>query len=85
MFYQFGTTDFYLAPQINNYHKHEVFIEKGTLTNKLLGSRDFKRAETFITSAKFKPGIIKIDKPGIVPMVNRGVVLNIYIQFQVYL
>ena len=79
MFYQFGTTDFYLAPQINNYHKHEVFIEKGTLTNKLLGSRDFKRAETFITSAKFKPGIIKIDKPGIVPMVNRGVVLNIYI------
>ena len=79
MFYQFGTTDFYLAPQINNYHKHEVFIEKGTLTNKLLGSRDFKRAETFITSARFKPGIIKIDKPGIVPMVNRGVVLNIYI------
>jgi len=79
MFYQFGTTEFYLAPQINNYHKHEVFIEKGTLTNKLLGSRNFKRAETFITSARFKPGIIKIDKPGVVPMINRGVVLNIYI------
>ena len=79
MFYQFGTTDFYLAPQINNYHKHEVFVEKGTLTNKLLGSRNFKRAETFITSARFKPGIIKIDKPGVVPMINRGVVLNIYI------
>jgi len=79
MFYQFGTTEFYLAPQINNYHKHEVFVEKGTLTNKLLGSRNFKRAETFITSARFKPGIIKIDKPGVVPMINRGVVLNIYI------
>ena len=79
MFYQFGTTEFYLAPQINNYHKHEVFIEKGTLTNKLLGSRNFSRAETFITSARFKPGIIKIDKPGVVPMINRGVVLNIYI------
>jgi hypothetical protein len=79
MFYQFGTTEFYLAPQINNYHKHEVFIEKGTLTNKLLGSRNFSRAETFITSARFKPGIIKIDKPGIVPMMSKGVVLNIYI------
>ena len=79
MFYQFGTTEFYLAAQINNYHKHEVFLEKGTLTNKLLGSRDFKRAETFITSARFKPGIIKIDKPGMIPMINRGIVLNIYI------
>ena len=36
MFNRLGTPEFYQEKQINNYHKHEVFIEKGTLTNKLL-------------------------------------------------
>ena len=54
--------------QINNFHSHEVFIEKGTLTNKLLSKPSFARAETFITSARHPPGLLNITKPGIVPL-----------------
>jgi len=79
MFNKLGTPEFYQEKQINNYHKHEVFIEKGTLTNKLLSKRKFARAETFITSADQPPGLIHIKKPGIIPLINRGTVLNIYI------
>ena len=79
MFNKLGSGEFYQATQINNFHAHQVFIEKGTLTNKLLNSRKFQKAETFITSAKYKPGLIHIDRPGIIPLVNKGSVLNIYI------
>ena len=79
MFNRLGTPEFYQEKQINNYHKHEVFIEKGTLTNKLLSKRKFARAETFITSADQPPGLIHIKRPGIIPLINRGTVLNIYI------
>ena len=79
MFNKLGTPEFYQEKQINNYHKHEVFIEKGTLTNKLLSKRKFARAETFITSADQPPGLLHIKKPGIIPLINKGTVLNIYI------
>ncbi|NQW07486.1 MAG: hypothetical protein HQ480_03195 [Candidatus Pelagibacter sp.] len=79
MFNKIGSADFYKDIQINNFHKHEVFLEKGTLANKLLSRRQFAKAETFITSAKYKPGLMKIDRPGIIPLVNKGTVLNIYI------
>jgi hypothetical protein len=79
MFNKIGSSDFYQAMQLNNYHKHEVVIKRGTLTNKLLTNKNFIKAETFITSAKFKPGLINITKPGMVPLINNGVVLNIYI------
>jgi len=79
MFNKLGSGEFYQDKQINNFHKHEVFIEKGTLTNKLLSRSKFAKAETFITSAKYKPGLLVIDKPGMIPMINRGIVLNIYI------
>jgi len=79
MFNKLGSAEFYQDKQINNFHKHEVFIEKGTLTNKLLSRSKFAKAETFITSAKFKPGLLLVDKPGVVPLINNGKVLNIYI------
>ena len=79
MFNKLGTGEFYQATQINNFHAHQVFIEKGTLTNKLLNSKNFKKAETFITSAKYKPGLIEITKPGEIPLIQSGTVLNIYI------
>jgi len=79
MFNKLGSAEFYQDKQINNFHKHEVFIEKGTLTNKLLSRTKFAKAETFITSAKFKPGLLLVDKPGVVPLINKGKVLNIYI------
>ena len=79
MFNKLGSADFFQDKQINNYHKHEVFIEKGSLTNKLLSKPDFPRAETFITSAGHKPGLLNIDRPGVVPLINKGVVLNIYV------
>jgi hypothetical protein len=79
MFNKLGSAEFYQDKQINNFHKHEVFIEKGTLTNKLLSRSKFAKAETFITSAKFKPGLLLVDKPGVVPLINKGKVLNIYI------
>ena len=79
MFNKIGTPDFYQEKQINNFHKHEVFIQKGTLASKLLSSPRFAKAETFITSAKYKPGLIKITKPGEIPLIQSGTVLNIYI------
>ena len=79
MFNKIGSGDFYQDKQINNYHKSDVFIEKGSLTNKMLSNPRFKRAETFITSAGHKPGLLHIDKPGIIPLINKGTVLNIYI------
>jgi hypothetical protein len=79
MYNKLGSGEFYQAIQINNFHAHEVFIEKGTLTNKLLKSKKFNKAETFITSAKYKPGLINVDRPGIIPLINNGIVLNIYI------
>ena len=43
MFNKLGSwRDFINATQINNFHAHQVFIEKGTLTNKLLNSRKFQ-------------------------------------------
>jgi len=77
MFNKLGSTDFFIASQLNNFHKHEV--QKGSLTDLLLKNPDFKKAETFITSAKHNPGIINITKPGIIPLINKGMVLNIYI------
>ena len=77
MFNKLGSADFYQSRQLNNYHKHQV--KKGTLSDLLLKDPDFDRAETFITSAKYKPGLINITKPGIIPLINKGIVLNIYI------
>ena len=79
MFNKLGSGEFYQATQINNFHAHQVFIEKGTLTNKLLNSKNFKKAETFITSAKYKPGLIYVKGPGEIPLIQKGIVLNIYI------
>ena len=79
MYNKLGSGEFYQAIQINNFHAHEVFIERGTLTNKLLKSKKFNKAETFTTSAKYKPGLINVDRPGIIPLINKGKVLNIYI------
>ena len=79
MFNKIGSGEFYQDKQINNYHKSEVFIQKGSLTNKMLSNPKFKRAETFITSAGHKPGLLDIDRPGIIPLMNKGTVLNIYI------
>ncbi len=78
MFNKLGSGEFYQATQINNFHAHQVFIEKGTLTNKLLNSKNFAKAETFITSARYKPGLIYV-KTGEIPLVQKGIVLNIYI------
>jgi len=69
MFNKIGSADFYQKFQINNFHKHKVFIQKGTIEDKLLASKKFAKAETFITSAKYPPGIITIDRPGIIPLV----------------
>jgi len=77
MFNKLGTADFYQSRQLNNYHKHQ--IKKGSLTDILLKDPNFARAETFITSAKFKPGLVNITKPGMIPLINKGIVLNIYI------
>jgi len=77
MFNKIGSADFYQATQLNNYHKHQ--IKEGSLTNLLLKDPNFARAETFITSAKFKPGLVNITKPGIIPLIQKGIVLNIYI------
>ena len=77
MFNKIGSADFYQATQLNNYHKHQ--IKEGSLTNLLLKNPKFARAETFITSAKFKPGLVNITKPGIIPLIQKGIVLNIYI------
>ena len=79
MFNKIGSGDFYQDKQINNYHKSDVFIQKGSLTNKMLSNPRFKKAITFITSAGHKPGLLHIDKPGIIPLINQGTVLNIYI------
>ena len=79
MFNKIGSGHFYQDKQINNYHKSDVFIQKGSLTNKMLSNPRFKKAITFITSAGHKPGLLHIDKPGIIPLINQGTVLNIYI------
>ena len=77
MFNKIGSIDFFQNKQLNNMHRHQV--KKGTLTDILLKNPDFAKAETFVTSAKFPPGLINITKPGMVPLINKGVVLNIYI------
>ena len=77
MFNKLGSADFYQKQQLNNYHKHQ--IKKGSLTDLLLKDPEFDRAETFITSAKFKPGLVNITKPGMIPLIQKGIVLNIYI------
>ena len=77
MFNKLGSAEFYQQQQLNNFHKH--IMKKGSLTDRLLKDPNFPRAETFITSAKFKPGLINITNPGIVPLINKGIVLNIYI------
>ena len=77
MFNELGTSEFYQSQQLNNFHKH--LMKKGSLTDLLLKNPEFTKATTFITSAKFKPGVINITKPGVIPLINRGVVLNIYI------
>jgi len=79
MFNKIGSAEFYQDKQINNFHRHEVFIEKGSLTNKLLSKKGFSKAETFITSAAHPPGLLKITRPGMVPLINKGIVLNIYV------
>ena len=77
MFNKLGSTDFYQKQQLNNFHKHQ--IKKGTLTDLLLKDPNFARANTFITSAKYEPGLINITRSGIIPLISKGVVLNIYI------
>ena len=77
MFNKLGSADFYKSEQLNNFHKHQ--IKKGSLTNLLLTNPKFARAETFVTSAKYKPGLINITKPGMIPLIQKGIVLNIYI------
>ena len=77
MFNELGTSEFYQSQQLNNFHKH--LMKKGSLTDLLLKHPKFNKATTFITSAKFKPGLINITKPGMIPLINKGVVLNIYI------
>ena len=77
MFNKLLTADFYKKDQLNNYHKHQ--IKKGSLTDLLLKDPNFAKAETFVTSAKHKPGLIHITRPGIIPLINSGTVLNIYI------
>ena len=77
MYHQKGTTIFLNSQQINNMNKHK--IKGGTLTDMLLKDPDFAKADTFITSAKYPPGLMKITKPGVVPLINKGTVLNIYI------
>ena len=77
MFNKLGTSEFYQSQQLNNFHKH--LIKKGSLTDLLLKNANFTRAISFVTSAKYKPGLINITKPGMIPLINKGVVLNIYI------
>lgn len=79
MFNKIGTGEFYQSMQINNFHAHEIYIKKGTITGKLQSDKNFKKAETFMTNAKFAPGLVYIDKPGIIPLVQKGTVLNIHI------
>jgi len=77
MYNKIGTGDFFNSSQLNNMHSHQ--IAEGTLTEKLLSDPLFAKADTFVTSAKFKPGLIQITKPGTIPLIDRGTVLNIYI------
>jgi len=77
MFNKIGSAEFYNHSQLNNFHSH--LIKDATLTDLMLNNAEFAKAETFITSAKFKPGILDITKPGIIPLISRGKVLNIYI------
>jgi hypothetical protein len=79
LFNKLGTRDFFKTEQINNFHANEVYVKSGSLTRKLLRDKEFTKAETFVTSAKFKPGLIHIDRPKIIPLINKGIVLNIYI------
>lgn len=79
MYNQIGSPEFYQGMQINNYHAHELFIKKGTLTQAFLKDKNFKKAETFITNPKYPPGLVDIKKAGEIPLVNKGTVLNIYI------
>ena len=78
MFNKLGSPEFYQKQQINNFHKHEIKM-RGALTDHLLGRPDFAKAETFMTNAKYPPGLVNIDKPGMIPLMDQGVVLNIYI------
>ena len=77
MYHQKGTTIFLNTQQVNNMNKHK--IKGGSLTDILLKDPDFAKADTFVTSAKYPPGLMKITKPGIIPLINKGTVLNIYI------
>ena len=77
MYNKIGTGDFYNSSQLNNFHSHQV--SDGTLTEKLLKDPMFSKAETFVTSAKFSPGLLEITKPGTIPLIDKGTVLNIYI------
>ena len=77
MYNKIGTGDFFNSSQLNNMHSHQV--SDGTLTEKLLNDPLFPKAETFVTSAKFNPGILEITKPGTIPLIDKGTVLNIYI------
>jgi hypothetical protein len=78
MFNKLGSPEFYQKQQINNFHKHEIKM-RGALTDHLLGRADFAKAETFMTNAKYPPGLVHINKPGMIPLMDQGVVLNIYI------
>ena len=78
MFNKLGSPEFYQKQQINNFHKHEIKM-RGALTDHLLGRPDFAKAETFMTNAKYPPGLVHINKPGMIPLMDQGVVLNIYI------
>lgn len=76
MFNRVGTKDFLTATQINNYHRHQFKHE--TLSATLLKDPDFNKSITFMTNAKYPPGITVIQKEGEIPFIGTGKVLNIY-------
>jgi len=76
MFNKIGSQEFYQKQQLNNFWKHEV--KEGSLTDLLLKNPDFARAETFMTHAGYAPGLHFIERAGIIPMVQRGMILNNY-------
>ena len=76
MFNKIGSQEFYQKQQLNNFWKHEV--KEGSLTDLLLKNKEFARAETFMTHAAYPPGLNFIPRPGIIPLVQRGTILNIY-------
>jgi hypothetical protein len=73
MFIEQGSIDFLTSSQINNFYKH---INRN-LSKDLLENPNFKKAKTFFTNAKYPPGIVNL-KPGEIPLMEAGPILNIH-------